>query len=53
MIAILRRPAEVSIRLCQLRGLASYNLRQVQGIIADGVEDQILQPVHNAEELIS
>jgi hypothetical protein len=31
----------------------AYNLRQIQRIISNCVEDQILQPIYNAEEFIS
>lgn len=38
--------------LC-LGGRATYNLGQVEGIIANRVEDEILQPIHNVEELFA
>lgn len=31
----------------------TYNLRQVQRIISNSVEDQVLEPVYNAEQLIT
>jgi hypothetical protein len=31
----------------------TYNLGQVQGIISDGVENEILQPVDHVEELLA
>lgn len=30
-----------------------YNLREVERIAADGVEDQVLQLIHDAEEVIA
>jgi hypothetical protein len=54
MIVSLRRPIEISARapFHVLRGKA-YNLRQIQRVIADGVEDQVLQPVDYVEKFIS
>ena len=34
-------------------GGATYNLGQVKGIIADGVEDKVLEPVDDVEELLA
>jgi hypothetical protein len=31
----------------------TYNLGQVEGVISNGVENKILQPVDNVEELLS
>ena len=31
----------------------AYDLRQVQGIVADGVEDEILQLIHHLQQLLS
>ena len=31
----------------------TYNLRQVEGIIANGVEDKVLKPIDDIEEIFS
>src|SRR5690242_19141487 len=42
---------------CRITGAsvegATYNLGQVKRVIADGVEDQVLEPVDNVEELLA
>jgi len=68
MIVILRQPARVSTARAEpcgrlltptfpaatayTRGV-TYNLGQVEGVISNGVENKILQPVDNVEELLS
>jgi hypothetical protein len=37
----------------ELELIWSYDLRQVQAIIADGVEDQVLQLIDYAEQILS
>jgi hypothetical protein len=38
---------------CQCQRGHTYNLRQVQGIISNSVENKILQPVDHVEELLA
>jgi hypothetical protein len=43
--------------LCRIAGAsavgATYNLGQVEGVIADGVENKVLEPVDDVEELLA
>lgn len=38
---------------CASAGGATYNLGQVEGVIADGVENEVLEPVDDVEELLA
>lgn len=31
----------------------TYNLGQVEGVISDSIENKVLEPVHNIEELLT
>jgi hypothetical protein len=43
-------PAPVALRQ---QSRTTYNLRQVEGVISDGVENQVLEPVDNVEQLLT
>lgn len=49
--------ASVCPLLCCIAGTsavgATYNLGQVEGVIADGVENKVLEPVDDVEELLT
>jgi hypothetical protein len=60
MIAILPLPICMLVVLQTLRALGSarkrawraYYLREIERIVTDGVEDQILQLVHDTEQIL-
>lgn len=64
-IVILRRPGPVSAKIQHADAHVlhsarappgegqTYNLRQIEGVIADGVEDEILEAVDDIEQLLT